>query len=150
MYGKAEVELELIGLVIEGKKIDPDSDAVKRKKGAPSTTATAEVKPGAVEVAEVAASVKSIGAAALGAIAVLASAPERIGKDGRVANPAKLRVRHFQRILEHLIVNAREYVQSRACSSCRAAHEAFSHCSHSSWMPPFSKGGPRVARPRAR
>jgi hypothetical protein len=63
LHGNAEIEVELISLVIDGKKIDADSDVVKRKKGALSTKAMAAVKPGAVGAAEVAVSVNPIGAA---------------------------------------------------------------------------------------
>jgi hypothetical protein len=52
-------------LIIDGKKIDADSDVMKKKKGALSTKVAAEVKPGAVGAAEVAASVNPIGAASL-------------------------------------------------------------------------------------
>jgi hypothetical protein len=65
-HGNAEVEVELISLVIDGKKIDADSDVAKKKKGALSAKATAEIKPGAVGAAEVAVSVNPIGAVALG------------------------------------------------------------------------------------
>ena len=85
LHGNAEIEVELISLVIDGKKIDADSDVVKRKKGALSTKAMAAVKPGAVGAAEVAASVNPIGAAALGGIAVLKAAKVQIKPGTRIA-----------------------------------------------------------------
>jgi hypothetical protein len=85
LHGNAEIEVELISLVIDGKKIDADSDVVKRKKGALSTKAMAAVKPGAVGAAEVAVSVNPIGAAALGGIAVLKAAKVQIKPGTRIA-----------------------------------------------------------------
>jgi hypothetical protein len=85
LHGKAEVELELISLVIDGKKIDADSDVVKKKKGALSTKTSAEVKPGAVGAAEVAASVNPIGAASLGAIAALKAAKVEMKAGSRIS-----------------------------------------------------------------
>ena len=85
LHGNAEVEVELLSLVIDGKKIDADSDVVKKKKGALSTKATAEIKPGAVGVAEVAVSVNPIGAVALGGIAVLKAAKVEMKPGSRIA-----------------------------------------------------------------
>src|ERR1035437_5003748 len=82
--GNAEVEVELISLVIDGKKIDADSDVAK-KKGALSAKATAEIKPGAVGAAEVAVSVNPIGAVALGGIAVLKAAKVEMKPGSRIA-----------------------------------------------------------------
>ena len=84
-HGNAEVEVELISLVIDGKKIDADSDVVKKKKGALSTKATAVIKPGAVGAAEVAVSVNPIGAVALGGIAVLKAAKVEMKPGSRIA-----------------------------------------------------------------
>ena len=84
-HGKAEIEVELVSLIIDGKKIDADSDVVKKKKGALSTKTTAEVKPGAVGAAEVAASVNPVGAVALGGIAVLKAAKVEIKPGSRIA-----------------------------------------------------------------
>jgi hypothetical protein len=85
LHGNAEVEVELISLIIDGKKIDADSDVVKKKKGALSTKTTAEIKPGAVGVAEVAVSVNPIGAVALGGIAVLKTAKVEMKPGSRIA-----------------------------------------------------------------
>jgi hypothetical protein len=85
LHGNAEVEVELLSLVIDGKKIDADSDVVKKKKGALSTKATAEIKPGAVGAAEVAVSVNPIGAVALGGIAVLKAAKVEMKPGSRIA-----------------------------------------------------------------
>jgi len=85
LHGKAEVELELISLVVDGKNIGADSDVVKKKKGALSTKATAEAKPGAVGAAEVAASANPIGAAPMGAIAVFKAAKVEIKAGSRIA-----------------------------------------------------------------
>jgi hypothetical protein len=82
-HGNAEVEL--ISLVIDGKKIDADSDVAKKKKGALSAKATAEIKPGAVGAAEVAVSVNPIGAVALGGIAVLKAAKVEMKPGSRIA-----------------------------------------------------------------
>lgn len=84
LHGNAEVQVELISLVIDGKKIDADSDVVKKKKGALSTKATAEIKPGAVGAAEVGASVNPIGAVAMGGIAVLKSAKVEMKPGSRI------------------------------------------------------------------
>ncbi len=73
-HGKAEVELELVGLVLNGERTDVDTDAVGKKKGSLSTKAQGEVKPGAAGAAEVAASVNPIGAVALGGIAAFKAA----------------------------------------------------------------------------
>ena len=85
LHGNAEVEVELISLVIDGKKIDADSDVVKKSKGAVSTKATAVIKPGAVGAAEVAVSVNPIGAVALGGIAVLKAAKVEMKPGSRIA-----------------------------------------------------------------
>jgi hypothetical protein len=85
LHGNAEVEVELLSLVIDGKKINADSDVVKKKKGALSTKATAEIKPGAVGAAEVAVSVNPIGAVALGGIAVLKAAKVEMKPGSRIA-----------------------------------------------------------------
>ena len=85
LHGKAEVTLELISLVIDGKNINAHSDVVKLKKGALSTKAAAEAKPGAVGAAEVAASVNPIGAASLGAIAVFKAAKVEVKPGSRIA-----------------------------------------------------------------
>jgi hypothetical protein len=85
LHGNAEVEVELISLVVDGKKIDADSEVVKKKKGALSTKATAEIKPGAVGAAEVAVSVNPIGAVALGGIAVLKAAKVEVKPGSRIA-----------------------------------------------------------------
>jgi hypothetical protein len=85
LHGNAEVEVELISLIIDGRKIDADSDVVKKKKGALSTKATAEIKPGAVGAAEVAVSVNPIGAVALGGIAVLKAAKVEMKPGSRIA-----------------------------------------------------------------
>jgi hypothetical protein len=84
LHGAAEVELELISLVIDGKQIDADSDVVKKKKGALSTKATAEVKPGAVGAAELAASANPAGAVALGALAAFKSAKVEVKPGSRI------------------------------------------------------------------
>ena len=84
-HGDAEVEVELISLVIDGKKIDADSDVMKKKKGALSAKSTAAIKPGAVGAAEVAASVNPIGAVALGGIAVLKAAKVEMKPGSRIA-----------------------------------------------------------------
>ncbi len=84
-HGNAEVEVELISLVIDGKKIDADSDVMKKKKGALSAKSTAAIKPGAVGAAEVAASVNPIGAVALGGIAVLKAAKVEMKPGSRIA-----------------------------------------------------------------
>ena len=84
LHGNASVEVELISLVIDGKKIDADSDVVKKKKGALSTKATAEIKPGAVGAAEVGASVNPVGAVALGGIAVLKAAKVELKPGSRI------------------------------------------------------------------
>jgi hypothetical protein len=84
-HGNAEVEVELISLVLDGKKIDADSEGVQKKKGALSTKSTALIKPGAVGVAEVAVAVNPIGAVALGGIAVLKSAKVEMKPGSRIA-----------------------------------------------------------------
>jgi len=84
-HGNAEVEVELISLVIDGKKIDADSDVMMKKKGALSAKSTAAIKPGAVGAAEVAASVNPIGAVALGGIAVLKAAKVEMKPGSRIA-----------------------------------------------------------------
>jgi hypothetical protein len=84
-HGSAEVEVELISLVIDGKKIDADSDMMKKKKGALSSKGTAAIKPGAVGAAEVAVSVNPIGAVALGGIAVLKAAKVEMKPGSRIA-----------------------------------------------------------------
>lgn len=85
LHGNAEVEVELISLVIDGRKIDADSEVVRKKKGALSTKATAEIKPGAVGAAEVAVSVNPIGAVALGGIAVMKAAKVEMKPGSRIA-----------------------------------------------------------------
>ena len=85
LHGNAEVEVELISLVIDGKKIDADSEVVQKKKGALATKATAELKPGVVGVAEVAVAVNPIGAVALGGIAVLKAARVEMKPGIRIA-----------------------------------------------------------------
>ena len=84
-HGNAEVEVELISLVIDGKKIDADSDVMRKKKGALSAKSTAVIKPGAVGAAEVAVSVNPIGAVALGGIAVLKTAKVEMKPGSRIA-----------------------------------------------------------------
>ena len=84
-HGNAEVEVELISLVIDGKKIDADSDVMRKKKGALSAKSTALMKPGAVGAAEVAVSVNPIGAVALGGIAVLKAAKVEMKPGSRIA-----------------------------------------------------------------
>jgi hypothetical protein len=74
IHGKAEVELELVGLVLNGERTDVDTAATDKKKGAISTKGQAEVKPGAAGAAEVAASVNPVGAVALGGIAAFKAA----------------------------------------------------------------------------
>jgi hypothetical protein len=84
-HGNAEVEVELISLVIDGKKIDAESDVMRKKKGALSAKSTAVIKPGAVGAAEVAVSVNPIGAVALGGIAVLKAAKVEMKPGSRIA-----------------------------------------------------------------
>jgi hypothetical protein len=74
IHGKEEVELELVSLVLNGERSDVDTDAVAKKKGAISTKAHAEVKPGAAGAAEVAVSVNPVGAVAVGGIAAFKAA----------------------------------------------------------------------------
>ena len=74
IHGRAEVELELVSLVLNGERTDVNTDAVDKKKGSISTKAKAEVKPGAAGAAEVAASVNPVGAVALGGIAAFKAA----------------------------------------------------------------------------
>ena len=57
IHGKAELELQLVSLVLNGEREDVDTDTVKKKKGELSTKARAEIRPGATGAAEVAASV---------------------------------------------------------------------------------------------
>ncbi|MBV9182514.1 MAG: hypothetical protein JO356_14480 [Acidobacteria bacterium] len=89
LHGKAEVELELISLVVGGENISAESDIVKKKKGALSTKATAAAaaaaKPGAVGAAGAAASVNPIGAASVGAIAVFKAPKVEIKAGTRIA-----------------------------------------------------------------
>jgi hypothetical protein len=83
-HGKAEVELELETLVLNGEGAQVDADTVEKKKGTLSTKATAEVKPGAAGAAEVAASVNPVGAVALGGIAAFKAAKVDIKKGNRI------------------------------------------------------------------
>jgi len=84
-HGNAKVEVELISLVIDGKKIDADSDVMKKKKGALSAKSAAVIRPGAVGAGEVAVSVNPIGAVALGGIAVLKAAKVEMKPGSRIA-----------------------------------------------------------------
>ncbi len=83
-HGKAEVELELVGLVLNGERTDVDTDTLDKKKGALSTKAQAEVKPGAAGAAEVAASVNPVGAVALGGIAAFKAAKVDLKPGNRI------------------------------------------------------------------
>lgn len=68
-HGKAEVELQLVSLILNGEGSQVATDPVQKKKGELSTKARAEVRPGAEGAAEVAASANPAGAVALGGIA---------------------------------------------------------------------------------
>lgn len=83
-HGNAQVELDLQTLVLNGEGTHVDADTVDKKKGALSTKATAEIKPGAAGAAEVAASVNPVGAVALGGIAAFKSAKVDIKKGSRI------------------------------------------------------------------
>lgn len=74
IHGSAKVELQLVSLVLNGERTDVDTETVDKKKGALSTKAKGEVKPGAAGAAEVAASVNPVGAVALGGLAAFKSA----------------------------------------------------------------------------
>lgn len=84
IHGKAEIELQLVSLVLNGEREDVDTDTVKKKKGALSTKAQAEVKPGATGAAEVAASANPVGAVALGGIAAFKVAKVDLKRGTRV------------------------------------------------------------------
>jgi len=83
-HGKAEVELQLETLVLNGEGAHVDADTVDKKKGVLSSKATAEIKPGAAGAAEVAANVNPVGAVALGGIAAFKSAKVDIKKGTRI------------------------------------------------------------------
>lgn len=83
-HGKAEVELQLDTLVMNGEGAHPDADTVDKKKGVLSSKATAEIKPGAAGAAEVAANVNPVGAVALGGIAAFKSAKVDIKEGSRI------------------------------------------------------------------
>jgi hypothetical protein len=84
IHGKAEIELQLVSLVLNGEREDVDTDTVKKKKGALSTKAQAEIKPGATGGAEVAASVNPVGAVALGGIAAFKAPKVDLKRGARV------------------------------------------------------------------
>lgn len=84
IHGKAEIELQLVSLVLNGEREDVDTDTVKKKKGALSTKAQGEVKPGATGAAEVAASANPVGAVALGGIAAFKAAKVDLKRGARI------------------------------------------------------------------
>jgi hypothetical protein len=84
IHGKAEVELELVSLVLNGERRDVDTDVLGKKKGSLSTKAQAEVKPGAAGAAEIAVSVNPVGAVALGGIAAFKAAKVDIKPGSRI------------------------------------------------------------------
>jgi hypothetical protein len=84
-HGKAEVELQLTSLVMNGERSDVDADPADKTKGALSTKAHAEVKPGAAGAAEVAASVNPVGAVALGGIAAFKAAKVDMKPGSRIS-----------------------------------------------------------------
>ena len=84
-HGNAEVELQLTSLIMNGERSDVDAYSVNKKKGALSTKAQAEVKPGAAGAAEVAASVNPVGAVALGGIAAFRAAKVDMKPGSRIS-----------------------------------------------------------------
>ena len=84
IHGKAEIELQLVSLVLNGEREDVDTDTVKKKKGALSTKAKGEIRPGATGAAEVAASVNPVGAVALGGIAAFKAPKVDLKRGARV------------------------------------------------------------------
>ena len=84
IHGKAELELQLVSLVLNGEREDVDTDAVKKKKGELSTKAKAEIRPGATGAAEVAASANPVGAVALGGIAAFKAPKVDLKRGARV------------------------------------------------------------------
>jgi len=84
IHGKAYVELQLVSLVLHGEGNEITTEPVDKKKGALSTKAQAEVKPGAAGAAEVAASVNPVGAVALGGIAAFRAAKVDIKPGSRI------------------------------------------------------------------
>lgn len=84
IHGKAYVELQLVNLVLNGEGTEIDTEPVGKKKGALSTKARAEVKPGAAGAAEVAASANPVGAVALGGIAAFRAPKVNIKSGSRI------------------------------------------------------------------
>lgn len=84
IHGKAFVELQLVSLVLNGEGTEITTDPVTKKKGALSTKAKAEVKPGAAGAAEVAGSVNPVGAVALGGIAAFKAAKVDMKRGSRI------------------------------------------------------------------
>jgi len=84
IHGKAYVELQLVSLVLNGEGAEISTEPVDKKKGALSTKAKAEVKPGAAGAAEAAASVNPVGAVALGGIAAFRAAKVDIKPGSRI------------------------------------------------------------------
>jgi len=84
IHGKAEIELQLVSLVLNGEREGVATDTVEKKKGALSTKAQGELKPGAAGAAEVAASVNPVGAVALGGIAAFKAAKVDLKRGTRV------------------------------------------------------------------
>jgi len=88
LHGKAEVELELVSLVIDGKRLFVESDSYKKEKGAVAAKAGAAAKPAANAAAGAAADVALAtnpgGALATPAIAVFHAAKVNLKPGTRV------------------------------------------------------------------
>jgi len=84
IHGKAEIELELANLVLNGDPSSVDANPVEKRKGGLSTKAQNELKPGIAGAAEVGASVNPVGALALGGIAAFKAAKVDIKPGSRI------------------------------------------------------------------
>ena len=88
LHGKAEVELELVSLVINGQKLDVESDSFKKEQGAIAAKAGAVAKPAAGAAASAAADAATTGspggAVLEPAIAVFRSAKVKLPAGTRV------------------------------------------------------------------
>ena len=88
LHGKAEVELELVSLVINGQKLDVESNSFKKQQGALAAKAEAVAKPAAGAAASAAADAATTGspggAVLEPAIAVFHSAKVKLPAGTRV------------------------------------------------------------------
>jgi hypothetical protein len=88
LHGKAEVRLELVSLVLNGQKLEVESDIYRKKEGALSAKAKAEARPGAraagTAAADTALAANPAGAAAGPAIAAFHAAKVKLKAGSRI------------------------------------------------------------------